>query len=61
MFLKLLNYRLLFVSHTDYDSGHYLPVDNLTKEQKNEMKDIIKNGVFLHQYCKKINRKGGET
>ncbi|MFP5106808.1 DUF294 nucleotidyltransferase-like domain-containing protein [Neobacillus sp. C211] len=60
MFLKLLNYRLLFVSHTDYDSGHYLPVDILTKEQKNEMKDIIKNGVTLHQSVRKLIEKEGK-
>lgn len=59
MFLKLVNYRLLYASQTDYDSGHYLPVDNLTKEQKNEIKDIIKTGITLHQTVRKLIEKEG--
>ncbi|MEH7307378.1 DUF294 nucleotidyltransferase-like domain-containing protein [Neobacillus drentensis] len=59
MFLKLLNYRLQFASHTDYESGHYLPADKLTKEQKNEVKEIIRNGVALHQYAGKLIDKEG--
>jgi CBS domain-containing protein len=59
MFLKLLNYRLLYASQTDYDSGHYLPVDVLTKEQKNEVKDIIKYGVSLHQSVRRLIEKEG--
>jgi len=59
MFLKLLTYRLQFSTHTDYESGHYLPTDKLTKEQKNELKDIIKNGVALYQYAGKLIEKEG--
>jgi CBS domain-containing protein len=59
MFLKLLNYRLLLASHKDYESGHYLPADLLTKEQKNDVKDIIKHGVTLHQYVRKLLDKEG--
>ncbi|MEH7076744.1 DUF294 nucleotidyltransferase-like domain-containing protein [Neobacillus drentensis] len=59
MFLKLLNYRLQYASHTDYESGHFLPVDKLTKEQKNEIKDIIKHGTNLHQYAGKLIDKEG--
>ncbi|MFL6559485.1 MAG: DUF294 nucleotidyltransferase-like domain-containing protein [Bacillus sp. (in: firmicutes)] len=59
MFLKLLNYRLLFASQTDYESGHYLPADILTKEQKNDVKDIIKHGVTLYQYVRKLIDKEG--
>jgi CBS domain-containing protein len=59
LFLKLLNYRLLFASHKDYESGHYLPADNLTKEQKNDIKDIIKHGMTLHQHVSKLINKEG--
>jgi CBS domain-containing protein len=59
MFLKLLNYRLLFASHTDYESGHYLPADHLTKEQKNDIKEIIKYGTTLHQTVSKLIHKEG--
>ncbi|MDR7238253.1 DUF294 nucleotidyltransferase-like domain-containing protein [Neobacillus drentensis] len=59
MFLKLLNYRLLYASQTDYDSGHYLPIDILAKEQKNELKDIIKHGITFHQRVRKLIEKEG--
>jgi CBS domain-containing protein len=54
MFLKLLNYRLLFTSQKDYESGHFLPIDILSKEQKNELKDIIKHGALFHQTVRKL-------
>jgi CBS domain-containing protein len=54
LFLKLLNYRLLFSSQKDYESGHYLLIDTLTKKQKNELKDIIKHGAQLHQTVRKL-------
>ncbi|MCL6570457.1 MAG: hypothetical protein K6T88_02075 [Bacillus sp. (in: Bacteria)] len=54
LFLKLLNYRLLFSSQKDYESGHYLLIDMLTKEQKNELKYIIKHGAQLHQTVRKL-------
>ncbi|WHY67951.1 DUF294 nucleotidyltransferase-like domain-containing protein [Neobacillus sp. SuZ13] len=59
MFLKLLTYRLQFASQLDYESGHYLPVEKLTKEQKNEMKEIIRNGVALYQFAGKLIEKEG--
>ncbi|MED3562753.1 DUF294 nucleotidyltransferase-like domain-containing protein [Bacillus xiapuensis] len=53
-FLKLLKYRLTFGNHTDYESGHFLPIAALSKQQKNELKDIIKNGITLLQMSKKL-------
>ncbi|MGZ4159232.1 MAG: DUF294 nucleotidyltransferase-like domain-containing protein [Neobacillus sp.] len=58
MVLSLLDYRLRFGNHTDYDSGHYLRVDLLTKEQKKDVKEIIKNGAALYQYARKQIVKG---
>ncbi|MFB5196417.1 DUF294 nucleotidyltransferase-like domain-containing protein [Neobacillus sp. KR4-4] len=59
MFLKLLTYRLQFSTHSDYESGHYVPVDKLRKDQKNELKEIIKNGVALNQHAGKLIEKEG--
>ena len=56
-FLKLLNYRLLFAGHTDYDSGHYLTVNLLTKEQTKDVKEIIKNGSALFQHVRRLLEK----
>ncbi|MEH7095430.1 DUF294 nucleotidyltransferase-like domain-containing protein [Neobacillus vireti] len=56
-FLKLLSYRLLFSDHKDYDSGHYLSVSQLTKEQSREVKEIIKNGAALFHHMKRLLEK----
>jgi CBS domain-containing protein len=56
-FLKLLNYRLLWADHSDYQSGHYLPIHRLSKEQKEELKRIIKHGEALFKSAKKLVEK----
>lgn len=56
-FLKLLNYRLLFADHTDYDTGHYLAVNQLTKKQTKEVKEIIKNGYALFHNVRRLLEK----
>jgi CBS domain-containing protein len=53
-FLQLLHYRLLYCRHTDYYSGHYLPVSNLTKEEIKKVKDIVKNGTALFHSVRKL-------
>ena len=53
-FIKLINYRLLYGNHKDYESGHYLLIHQLTKEQKKEIKDIIKHGTALLQFVKRL-------
>ncbi|WP_040206112.1 DUF294 nucleotidyltransferase-like domain-containing protein [Neobacillus jeddahensis] len=56
-FLKLLQYRLLFGDHTNYDSGHYLAIHMLTKEQTKEIKEIIKNGAALFHHVRRLLEK----
>jgi len=56
-FLNLLNYRLLYSDHKDYDSGHYLTVSRLTKEQIREVKEIIKAGAVLFHNTKRLLEK----
>lgn len=56
-FLQLLHFRLLHCRHTDYDSGHYLPVSKLTKEEIRKVKDIIKNGSALFQAVRRLLEK----
>ena len=56
-FLKLLNYRLLWADHSDYQSGHFLPIHRLSKEQKEELKGIIKHGEALFKSAKKLVEK----
>lgn len=55
--LKLLNYRLQFGDHTNYEAGHFLLIDNLSKNQRKEIKEIIKTGISLYQHAIKIVEK----
>jgi CBS domain-containing protein len=53
-FTKLQNYRLAYALHTDYESGHYLAVNKLSNVEKKNLKEIIKDGVQLTEYVRKI-------
>jgi CBS domain-containing protein len=53
-FIKLLNYRLKYGHHSDYESGHFLEIEKLSKEEKREMKNIIKIGTHLYQEMRKL-------
>lgn len=57
-FLSLLQLRLLYGQHDNYEAGHYLQVEKLNKRQINELKDILKNGQKLHRYTRKLIEKG---
>ncbi|MCM3569757.1 DUF294 nucleotidyltransferase-like domain-containing protein [Neobacillus mesonae] len=57
-FNKLLHYRLAYCDHTNYESGHYLSIKNLTKAQIGEVKDILKHGTTLLRTVKKLLEKG---
>lgn len=58
-FEKLLEYRrLLFASAESYDDVHYLNIKKMTKEEKREIKLILKDGKKLHQYVQGIIDKG---
>lgn len=58
-FLTLLEYRLLMLENQrDYDSVHYLNIESLNKNQKREIKEILRNGIKLYNYTKKVIEKG---
>ena len=56
-FLKLLTFRLSHSKPSNYENSHYLPIRDLSKTQKEEVKEILKNGVTLHGYVKKLIEK----
>lgn len=56
-FINLQNYRLLFSNHSDYESGHYLAVDRLTKQQRKVLKEGLKDGIHLYEYVRKLVEK----
>ena len=58
-FLKLQKYRLLYGDHTDYESGHYIYIDRLSKAERKELKDLIKDGQQLNEYVRKFAKKEG--
>ncbi len=47
-FISLMNYRLSLFNVREYDDTHYLNVKNLSKEQRKEIKQILKYGKKLH-------------
>jgi CBS domain-containing protein len=58
-FEKLLEYRcFLFTNAATYDDVHYLKIRDLSKSEKREIKNILKDGKKLHQYVQGIMDKG---
>ena len=58
-FLMLQKYRLQYGNHKDYESGHYLFIDRLSKAEKKELKELIKDGQHLNEYVRRyIEREG---
>lgn len=58
-FLLLLQYRLgLFQKEDSYADMHYLNIKHFTKEEKKEIKKILKDGKKLHHYVSGIIEKG---
>jgi CBS domain-containing protein len=56
-FLKLLNFRLSLSKRDNYENSHYLPISTLSKTQKEEVKEILKNGAALYRYVRKLIEK----
>jgi CBS domain-containing protein len=58
-FEKLLEYRYNLFHHADsYDDVHYLNIKNLSKVEKREIKNILRDGKKLHHYVQGIIDKG---
>lgn len=60
-FLRLLNFRLALGDHKTYVTGHYLRISSLTKQQKKDFREILKNGEALYRYVKKFIEKEKEN
>lgn len=56
-FLTLQSYRLQYGIHTGYDSGHYVAIGRLSKQQRKALKEILKDGISLFDYVKKLVEK----
>lgn len=59
-FSSLMNYRFSLFHVNDYDDTHYLNVKTLTREQKKEIKRILKNGKKLHDAVIEIIKNSGK-
>ncbi|WP_423406963.1 DUF294 nucleotidyltransferase-like domain-containing protein [Heyndrickxia sp. MSNUG] len=63
-FSRLLEFRLLYGNHHNYESGHYVNGDNLTKSERKELKALLKSGELLYYNVKgqieKENQYGNE-
>jgi CBS domain-containing protein len=53
-FSVLLDYRLKLGSHMDYDSGHYVNINKLTKDEKKALKEIMKVGEQFYEHVRKL-------
>lgn len=57
-FLMLLRYRLTLFQGESYTDTHYLHIESLQKEQRKEIKRILKDGKKLHDYVIALIEKG---
>jgi len=46
-FSRLLDFRLHHGNHYNYETGHYVNGEKLTKSEKKELKEILKAGELL--------------
>jgi len=53
-FITLQSYRLKYGIHTNYDSGHYLAIEHLSKHQRKILKEVLKDGIGLFDYVRKL-------
>jgi CBS domain-containing protein len=53
-FFKLLNFRLSLAKPDNYENSHYLSITSLSKKQKEEVKEILKNGAALYRYVRNL-------
>lgn len=57
-FQRLLQYRLSLVRAKEYEDTHFLHVSELNREQKKEIKRILKDGENLHSFVINLIKKG---
>ena len=57
-FRQLLQFRLRYGKQEDYEAVHYVTIDSLPKEQKKELKEIMKKGIELYNDTTKHIEKG---
>ncbi|MGB8000806.1 MAG: hypothetical protein WCF60_12050, partial [Anaerobacillus sp.] len=57
-FMRLLQFRLVYGKHENYDAVHYVNITSLRKEQKKELKEMMKKGIELYNDTKKLIQKG---
>ncbi|WP_338447917.1 DUF294 nucleotidyltransferase-like domain-containing protein [Niallia oryzisoli] len=53
-FAKLLDYRLTLVKGNTYEDTHFLKIKDVNKSDRKEMKQILKEGIRLHQYVSRL-------
>lgn len=56
-FANLLQFRLRHADHHDYQSGHYVFLERLSKSEKHELKEILKAGEQLYTKTRRLIEK----
>lgn len=59
-FINLLKYRLSLSKAENYEDTHYLKVDTLSKNERKELKQILKDGKQFHEQVLAYIKKGVE-
>lgn len=54
-FSNLIKFRMSRLNTSTYDDTHYLNIKNLSKEQRKEIKQILKDGKRLHDEVISMN------
>lgn len=58
-FAEILAYRIgLFRNAKTYSDVHFLNINQLTKEERQEIKQLLRNGIKLYQQVQRIIEKG---
>jgi CBS domain-containing protein len=56
-FSLLQSLRLAFGVHKDYDSGHFVQIGNLSKQEKQQLKEALRDGLSLYETVRKLVEK----
>ena len=59
-FINLLKYRVSLSKAENYEDTHYLRVETLSKNERKELKQILKDGKQFHEQVLAYIKKGVE-
>lgn len=49
---RLVDFRTQYGNHQNYESSHYVFIDRLSKDERKELKELLKKGLLLNEYVR---------